>query len=794
PRSVDMVVAVLAVLKAGGAYLPIDPDYPGERITFMVQDAEPVCVLTTRAAVPVLSLPDSVRLLCLDEPAVTTAVQAAAGQDLTDRERLTSLRPANPAYVIYTSGSTGRPKGVSVTHTGLVNYVARASQTYAGLSGEALIHAPMSFDIGVTSFYGTLIAGGCLRLLPSNSQWPTEELQAPESITFVKMTPSHLQVLLKGSELFPATATGQLMLGGELLTAEAVRQWRSNSPDTQLINHYGPTETTVGCIDYQIPPGTQFTRDSLPIGRPMWNTRVYVLDGGLRLVAPGVVGELYVGGAGLARGYLNRAGLTAGRFVADPFGAAGGRLYRTGDLVRWGADGQLEFVGRADDQVKVRGFRIETGEIETVLAEHPGVAQAVVVVREDRAGDKRLVGYIIPEHPATDAEAATGGVDTVALRESLRGRLPEYMLPSVLVALDSLPLTANGKLDRAALPVPDLSGMTSGRGPRTAREEVLCGLFAQVLGLPKVGIDDSFFALGGHSLLAMQLISQVRSVLGMELSIRNLFEAPTVAALAREWHPEVNEFDTLVPLRATGDQPPIFCVHPGSGIGWCYSGLIARLPEEYPIYILQARGLNPADEVSGSIEEMVADYLDHIKSVQPEGPYRLLGWSFGGVVAQKMATTLQADGEQVDLLALLDAYPQSEENADVPVGGQISLLTAAHAAGLQDAEVLAGLEQDRLAAVDAVVRNNGWLIRSFTPDVYQGDMLLFKAAAKREKPRGSAESWMPYVEGELLTYDVDRTHDEMTVPEALDAVGCALRSVLVDIDCNRADAREDSNG
>ncbi len=385
-------------------------------------------------------------------------------------------------------------------------------------------------------------------------------------------------------------------------------------------------------------------------------------------------------------------------------------------------------------------------------------------------------------------------MDTAALRESLRGRLPEYMLPSVLVALDSLPLTANGKLDRAALPVPDLSGMTSGRGPRTAREEVLCGLFAQVLGLPKVGIDDSFFALGGHSLLAMQLISQVRAVLGMELSIRNLFEAPTVAALAREWHPEVNEFDTLVPLRATGDQPPIFCVHPGSGIGWCYSGLIARLPEEYPIYILQARGLNPADEVSGSIEEMVADYLDHIKSVQPKGPYRLLGWSFGGVVAQKMATTLQADGEQVDLLALLDAYPQSEENADVPVGGQISLLTAAHAAGLQDAEVLAGLEQDRLAAVDAVVRNNGWLIRSFTPDVYQGDMLLFKAAARREKPRGSAESWMPYVEGELLTYDVDRTHDEMTVPEALDAVGCALRSVLVDIDCNRADAREDSNG
>ncbi|WP_206343018.1 non-ribosomal peptide synthetase, partial [Streptomyces ureilyticus] len=429
PRSVDMVVAVLAVLKAGGAYLPIDPEYPGERIAFMVQDAEPVCVLTTvetGGAVAGVGVP-CYRVEDLEGAAVAGRV---AGGDVVEAERVGVLLPGSPAYVIYTSGSTGRPKGVVVPHQNVVRLFGVSRERFGFGEGDVwtLFHS-FSFDFSVWELWGALLHGGRLVVVSyedSRSPERVWEVLAREKVTVLSQTPSAFYQLIQAEQQVPSAggvSLRRVVFGGEALDPARLNPWFERHGDTQplLINGYGPTETTV----FATASDALVRGEVPPIGRRLDDLRVYVLDAGLRLVAPGVVGELYVGGAGLARGYLNRAGLTAGRFVADPFGPAGGRLYRTGDLVRWGGDGQLEFVGRADDQVKVRGFRIETGEIETVLTEHPDVAQAAVMVREDRAGDKRLVGYIIPErNPATDAEAATGGLDTAAVREGLRGRLP----------------------------------------------------------------------------------------------------------------------------------------------------------------------------------------------------------------------------------------------------------------------------------------------------------------------------------------------------------------------------------
>ncbi|WP_203924701.1 non-ribosomal peptide synthetase, partial [Rugosimonospora africana] len=525
PRSVEMVVALLAVLKAGGAYLPIDPDYPAERIGFMLADAAPVAVVATRGTCDVLPddvLPGDVEVprVVVDAAETAAVVAGLPPADLTDADRLHPLTAANPAYVIYTSGSTGTPKGVMVEHRSVANYLSWTTSSYRGARRVSLVHSPISFDLTVTALYTPLLVGGTLLLTEPK---PDESVnrRGRYSYTFVKATPSHLSIL----DTLPDEPSPdvELVLGGEALTGEALRAWRTRHPAATVLNAYGPTEATVNCVEYRIEPGDDVPAGPVPIGRPLLNTRVYVLDSGLRPVPWGVVGELYVAGAGLARGYLNRPGLSAGRFVADPFGGVGERMYRTGDLVRWTSDGDLVFVGRSDDQVKLRGFRIELGEVEAALTEDPVVSQAVVVLREDRPGEKRLVGYVV----GVDGAAVDGGV----LRDRLAERLPDYMVPVVVVGLDSLPLTGNGKLDRRALPAPDFSVVSGSRGPRTAEEEVLCGLFAEVLGLDRVGIDDDFFALGGDSIVSIQLVSRARKA-GLVFSLGQVFEAKTAAGLA----------------------------------------------------------------------------------------------------------------------------------------------------------------------------------------------------------------------------------------------------------------------
>jgi amino acid adenylation domain-containing protein len=516
PRSPEMIVALLAVLKSGAAYVPVDPDHPPDRIAFMLTDTQAAIVLTTSGLAG--SLPGAATPVILDDPALAQVISRYPASDVADVERHGLLRPAHPAYVIYTSGSTGRPKGVMITHASLVNYLARTRQTYRYLAGPTLLISPVSFDGSVSALYGCLLSGGQLCLGAADEELPALAARAG-GFTFLKVAPSHLPLLARLPEC--CAPAGQMMVGGEAVPAALLREWRQRHPGLALINQYGPTEATVGCLDYQMSPDDPVP-GVVPIGRPLWNTRAFVLDEYLRLVPPGVAGELYLAGGQLARGYLGRPGLTAERFVACPFGTGGERMYRTGDRARWSADGQIEYLGRVDDQVKIRGFRIELGEVQAVLAGLAGVGQAAVAVREDQPGDKRLVGYVVPD-PGAELEPAV-------LRQACGRVLPGYMVPSAVVVLDALPLNANGKLDRRALPAPEYAA-GGGRAPANPREQALCELFAQVLGLDRVGVEDSFFDLGGHSLLAAVLVARLADRLGVKVSLRTFMSNSSVRAI-----------------------------------------------------------------------------------------------------------------------------------------------------------------------------------------------------------------------------------------------------------------------
>ncbi|MEU2065279.1 non-ribosomal peptide synthetase, partial [Streptomyces sp. NPDC013455] len=541
PRGVEMVVAVLAVWKAGAGYLPVDPEYPAERIGFMLADSGVALTLTTEEILDDLPAGRN-RFVALDAASVRVQLAAADAASPGVVVRLQSL-----AYVIYTSGSTGRPKGVAVPHGGLANYVAWAADAYGmkAAGGGAPLHSSLAFDLTVTSVVVPLVSGcAVVTSEAGGAEGLAEVVREFGGFGLVKAVPAHLPLLAELlSRKEAATAARTWVVGGEALPGSVVRDWLSRAPESVIVNEYGPTETVVGCCVFEIAAG-QEVGESVPIGRPIANTRLYVLDEYLQPVAPGVAGELYIGGAQLARGYVRRPGPTAERFIANPF-EPGVRMYRTGDVARWTADGLLEYLGRADEQVKVRGFRIEPGEVQAVVAAHPEVAQAAVVAREDIPGDTRLVAYVVP----TEVDETDEGLPSAVLESTAR-RLPTHMVPAAVVVLDALPLTANGKLDRKALPAPDYAEATgSGRAPESHEEEVLCEAFAQVLGVPDVGVDDDFFALGGHSLLAVRLVNRIRTALGVEVEIAALFDAPTVAGLAQQLGSVQSTRPALQPMR-----------------------------------------------------------------------------------------------------------------------------------------------------------------------------------------------------------------------------------------------------
>jgi amino acid adenylation domain-containing protein len=515
-RGAGMVTAILATWLAGAAYLPLDPGYPGARLAQMLAGGQPRVLVTDGELPGGLALPGSATLVDLADPAVVAELAVLPAGRLGGWPAAGQL-----AYVIFTSGSSGVPKGVAVAHGGVGNLAAAQAAGFAVAAGDRVLwFASPGFDASVSELAVTLGCGAVL-VAPGGGQMLAggglSGLAGREAVTHLTVPPA----VLAGVEAGALGSVRTLVAAGEALEGGLAGRW---APGRRLVNAYGPTETTVcAAMSGPLPGGDGGGQP--PIGAPLPNTRAYVLDRWLCPVPAGVTGELYVAGVQLARGYLGRAGLSAERFVACPFGPAGERMYRTGDLARWTAGGELVFAGRADDQVKVRGFRIEPGEVEAVLAAHPRVAQAAVTVREDVPGDRRLTGYLVPVGGAgADGLAA-------AVREHAAARLPDYMVPAPLVVLDQLPLTPSGKLDRAALPAPEPAA-GAGREPATRAEEILCGLVADVLGVERVGPEDDFFALGGHSLLAVRLVSRVRAVLGAELDITEVFDAPTVAAIA----------------------------------------------------------------------------------------------------------------------------------------------------------------------------------------------------------------------------------------------------------------------
>lgn len=522
-RSLLMVIGVLGILKAGAAYVPIDPNYPAERKKYILADTQ-MPLLLTQASLAVNLKADNITTICLD----------------TDWDAINQQPQANPvsktnahnlAYVIYTSGSTGKPKGTLIEHYGLVNYLNWCTQAYKVEQGSGtLVHSSLGFDLTITSLFSPLLVGSQVELLPEHQGIETlaQTIKARTNLSLVKITPAHLELL--SQQLSPQEAAGKtnaFIIGGENLTVQHINFWQKFAPDTVLINEYGPTETVVGCCIYQVPQTHNYF-GSIPIGYPIANTQLYVLDQYLQPVPKGVVGELYIGGAGLARGYLNQPELTAQKFIPDPFSdEPEARLYKTGDQVRFRVDGTLEFLGRLDDQVKLRGFRIELGEIKSLLCLHPTVKDAVVMVREDVAGDQRLVVYLVVQPDSS--------LSVDDLRSFLQEKLPDYMIPSAFVPLQTFPLTANGKVDRKALPAPDKINTDIEKSfvaPRNSLEEQIADIWSQVLRLEKVGIHNNFFTLGGHSLLVTQLISRMRDALGVELLIQDVFANPTVAELS----------------------------------------------------------------------------------------------------------------------------------------------------------------------------------------------------------------------------------------------------------------------
>jgi amino acid adenylation domain-containing protein len=640
-RSLEMLVGMLAVLKAGGAYVPLDPAYPQDRIAYVLEDAQVPVLLTQSSLIPNLPTLEA-QVICLDDNEQSWRTQSS--------DNLPNLATqANLAYVIYTSGSTGKPKGVQIVHGAVVNFLASMCNQPGICSEDVLLAVTtLSFDIAVLELFAPLTVGARVAIASRETAADAYQLAIElnrSKATILQATPATWRMLLDSG--WQGCMGLKMLCGGEELTRELANQLLQKGDS--LWNMYGPTETTVWSAVSQV----EYSEAPVYVGHPISNTQFFILDDQKQPVPIGVPGELYIGGAGLARGYLNRNDLTAERFIPNPFATElDSYLYRTGDRVRYLRDGVLEFLGRVDYQVKIRGFRIELGEIESALRKNESISQCVVIDREDTPGDKRLVAYIVySENSQAIAKE---------LREFLQQTLPDYMIPSAFIQMESLPLTPNGKVDRRALPKPEASDLQTSNfvSPRTSAELRLADIWMSVLGVQQVGIHDNFFELGGHSLLAVRLIAQIEKNFGKNLPLSVLLLAPTIEQLAdRLLQSDHSELWTpIIPIQPNGSKPPLFCIH-GAGFNvLVYRDLSINLGPDYPVYGVQARGLDGQISNLNNIGEIVSDYLHEIRRAQPEGPYFLAGLSKGGNLALEIAQQLRAQGQTVALIAMFDSH------------------------------------------------------------------------------------------------------------------------------------------
>jgi enterobactin synthetase component F len=770
PRSAETVTLVLATMKIGAAFLLIDPALPAARVAAMIADARPMLVVTRRAAGALI--PPGMATLFLDDAPAGASTPARPGRD---------VRPEDLAYVIFTSGTTGRPKPVAVAHRGLGSLAASLTESlWIEQKSRILQFSPLGFDALIMELCMAFAVGACLYLPKEEERYgpPLGRFLDRHGVTHAVLTPTVLASLRAEAQVAPMT----LIVGGEACSGALAESW---SVDRLMVNAYGPAEATVVATmsgklaSGKLASGKLAGNDPPPIGLPILNARVYVLDAFGRLAPDGVAGELHIAGDGVALGYLGDPELTAERFLPCPFERQGGRMYRTGDRVRWLPSGGLAFLGRLDRQIKLRGFRIEPGEIEAALRRLPGVGDAHVTTRGAGA-ELRLAAYIV---------AAPGAApDPEALRRGLADTLPLYMVPATITILDSLPLTPNGKVDVRALPPPGV--VPSGRAtPATALERALASLFAAALGRDDIGADDDFFSLGGDSLKATLLVMRIGEALGVDVTIAGLFTAPTVRALARligEPDPEIAAATAVILKLRGGAGPALFCVHPDHGVGWLYGALALALPEGSPVFAVQARGLAGAEPLPSSVEEMARDYAAEIRRRQPRGPYHVLGWAAGGMLAHAVAAALRAAGGEIGLLAAIDGYP-SDIAATVPdmepaaalesaapdaaareaLRGELRRYLADAAIGEKSPAALLG--DAVLSRMARVAANTGRILRGHALGVFEGDLLLFK-------PRGAGdadltESWRPHIAGRITVVEAPFHRGAMPPPDAMATIG-----------------------
>jgi amino acid adenylation domain-containing protein len=642
-RSLDMLVGLVGILKAGGAYVPLDPAYPSDRLAFMLEDSVPVVLLTQLSLEKRLPAHQA-QIVFLDAP-VAERTRDRGRQLYPD-----ACEPSDLAYVLYTSGSTGKPKGVKISNRALVNFLS-SMQREPGLStGDTLLAVTtLSFDIAGLELFLPLISGA--RVVIAGREVATDgarlsSLLRRSGATVMQATPATWRLLLAAG--WTGSPELKILCGGEAWSIDLADELLPRCK--ALWNMYGPTETTIWSSVARVESGKPIV-----IGRPIANTTFHILDPIQEPVPVGVTGELYIGGDGVAEGYLNRPDLTNERFVSDPFsGKPGARLYKTGDAVRRLPDGNIEFLHRIDRQVKIRGFRIELGEIESALRQHPDVTQCVTLAPEDAQGEKRLVAYIVPAKP----QAVPGSAE---LRDFLKRKLPAWMIPVAFVTMLELPLTPNGKIDRRALPLPGLSmaeGFPARQSvpPRTPPEVQLARIWEQVLGIKIASVRDNFFDLGGHSLLAVQMFAQIEKIFNIRLPLATLYEAPAIEGIAGILERKVasSRWSSLIEIQSSGSRTPFFCFHGEGGNVLIYRKLAQYLGADQPFYGLQSQGLDGNSPLLKTIDEMAALYVKEIRGVQPYGPYFLGGYCLGGTIAYEAAQQLHAAGEEVALLALFD--------------------------------------------------------------------------------------------------------------------------------------------
>ncbi|HHT2830087.1 enterobactin non-ribosomal peptide synthetase EntF [Klebsiella aerogenes] len=780
PRSVFLTLALHGIVEAGAAWLPLDTGYPDDRLRMMLEDAQPSLLITSDDQLARFSDIPGLTSLCYQQP--------LAAEDDTP---LALSKPEHTAYIIFTSGSTGRPKGVMVGQTAIVNRLLWMQNHYPLTAADVVAQkTPCSFDVSVWEFWWPFMTGAQLLMAAPEAHRDPLAMQrffAQYGVTTTHFVPSMLAAFvasLDSDNVSSCRTLKRVFCSGEALPTELCREWERLT-GAPLHNLYGPTEAAVDVSWYPAcgPELAAVTGNSVPIGWPVWNTGLRILDAAMRPVPPGVAGDLYLTGIQLAQGYMGRPDLTASRFIADPF-APGERMYRTGDVARWLDNGAVEYLGRSDDQLKIRGQRIELGEIDRVMAALPDVAQAVChacVFNQAAAtgGDARqLVGYLVSESGQQ--------LDVAALKARLSEQLPPHMVPVVLIQLESFPLSANGKLDRKALPLPSLSSERSGRPPQSATEMAVAAAFSQLLGCEVNDIEADFFALGGHSLLAMRLAAQLSRELARQVTPGQVMVASTVGKLSALLASDLSDeqaqrlgFDALLPLRES-DGPTLFCFHPASGFAWQFSVLARYLSPRWSITGIQSPRPTGPMASAANLDEVCEHHLRTLLAQQPHGPYYLFGYSLGGTLAQGIAARLRQRGEEVAFLGLLDTWPPETQNWAEKEANGLDPEVLAEIAREREAFLAAQQGQASGELFSAIEGNYADAVRLLTTAhsaKFDGKATLFVAEKTRQKGMDPQVAWGPWV-GELEVFSQNCAHVEIISPQAFEAIGPVVREIL----------------